>query len=255
MPSMTHGDGATVGLAVILVAYHLSEADKAFALIDDFCLLMRLPYSMAIVVDNGGSMKLLADNDGRRRVIRGDNSAWEFTGWLKGMDAMRGTNVPVVALLNDSYGRNWSLSPLSLAYLRRMYRAARNGRVAGWLDNFSHLNPPRFSRRPNSRIVFVPANALQSLAFSLHQAIATLCVHKEEGRPLFSADEMACLDRWAASQPGRWAPQTLPYRMQRIFLEHHMFDGLAPGLLQLFPGTWLGSLVYGVIRRVLGERR
>ena len=255
MPSMTNGDGATDGLAVILVAYHLSEADKAFALVDDFCKRMRLPYSIAIVVDNGGSMKQLADNAGRRRVILGDNSAWEFTGWLKGMDAMFGTNFPVVALLNDSYGRNWSLSPLSLAYLSRMYRAARNGCVAGWLDNFSYITPPRFSRRSNSRIVFVPGTALQSLSLSLHQAIATLRVLREEGSPLFSADETACLDRWAKSQPGRWAPQTLPYRKQRIFLEHHMFDGLAPRLLRFFPGTWLGSLVYGVFRRVLGERR
>lgn len=252
---MTHSDSTSVGLAVILVAYHLSDADKAFALIEDFCQRMRMPYSSAIVVDNGGSMELRADIDGKHRVIRGDNSAWEFTGWLSGIDAMRGTTVPVVVLLNDSYGRNWSLSTLSLAYLRRMYRAALNGRVAGWLDNFSHFSSPRFSRRPNSRIVFVPAMTLQSLSLSLQQAIATLRVLKDEGRPLFTADEKACLDRWEASQPGRWAPQTLPHRTQRIFLEHHMFDGLPSGLLQCFPSTWLGSLVYGVLRRVLRERR
>lgn len=252
---MTHCDGKSVGLAVILVAYHLNDADEAFALINDFCQKIHLKCSAAIVVDNGGRMKLHVDEGGGYRVIRGDNSAWEFTGWLAGISAMSGMNVPVVALLNDSYGRNWSVSPLSRAYLRRMYRAALNGRVAGWLDNFSHLRPPRFSRRPNSRLVFASGISLQSLALSLNQAISMLSVLREEGQPLFSVDEQACLDRWAASQPGRWAPETLPYRMQRIFLEHHMFDGLAPRLMQFFPSTWLESLTYGVMRRLLGERR
>lgn len=255
MGSMKCADSKTVGLTVILVAYHLREADKAFRLIDDFCQRMQMVCARAVVVDNGGVMKVCADNDESRQVISGDNSAWEFSGWLRGIGAVSVTNVPVVALLNDSYERNWSISPISLVYLRRMYEAARNGRVAVWLDNFSYLRRPRFSRRPNSRIVFVPSEALQSLSLSLKEAIKTLRMLVEERKAIFSTDEQACLDRWATSQSDRWAPQTMPYKMQRIFLEHHMFDRLAPGLLQYFPRAWFESLIYGIGRRVFRERR
>ncbi len=252
---MTNSHNTTGGLAVILVAYHLSDAGAAFALIHDFCQKLQKSCSHAVVVDNGGAMTTWVDNDGNRRVISGDNIAWEFSGWLCGMEAICGAEAPVVALINDSYGRNWSLSSLSLAYMRRMYRAACNGRVAAWLDNFSHLHQPRFSRRPNSRIVFVSAAALIPLSLSLHQAIRALRELTVAGNPLFTPAEQACLDRWTVSQPGRWAPQTLRNRAERIFLEHHMFDALEPGLLQCFPRTWLGSLVYGVGRRLLRERR
>lgn len=254
-PVHENKNGAEGSIAIVLVTYYLQDADTAFALIEDFCRRSKQHCSCAVVVDNSGAMTHDIDSSGRRRVVAGDNSAWEFSGWLSGIENVRETDAQVVVLLNDSYRRNWSLSPLSLAYLNRMYRAAINGRVAGWVDNFSHLSPPRFSRRPNSRIVFVPSVALQALAFSLHQAIELLRELTKKGQPLFSEAEQTCLDRWAASQPGRWAPGTRPHRLQRIFLEHHMFDGLTPGLLKCFPGTWLESLIYAVGRRVLRERR
>lgn len=252
---MLKRDKTTGDLAVILVAYHLSDAGAAFTLIHDFCQKVQKSCAYAVVVDNGGSMTKWVNNDGQYRVVKGDNSSWEFSGWLRGMEAISGAVAPVIALINDSYGRNWSLSYLSLAYISRMYCAAGNGCVAGWLDNFSFIQQPRFSRRPNSRIIFVSATALSQLSLSLHQAIRTLRELTAAGEPLFTPAEQACLDRWTASQPGRWAAQTLLYRTQRIFIEHHMFDALAPGLLRCFPRTWLGSLVYGVGRRILRERR
>jgi hypothetical protein len=248
-------DQKKASMIVVFVSYYVTDAKAAIMLVDDFCDKIGKTYSEAIIVDNSGCIESFDPVERRHRVVGGDNSAWEFSGWLRGIEELRSTSASVIVFLNDSYGRNWSVSLLSRFYLRRMCRAASDDRVAAWMDNFSYFRQPRFSRRPNSRVVFVSASSLISFSESLRGAICSLRERLIKGVPLFTENEQKCLDRWTASQCGRWSTGTLVHRTQRIFIEHHMFQDLDVRSLQFFPRTWLGSIVYGAVRRLLKERR
>lgn len=244
-------------VGVILVTFYLRDATSALRLISNFCRSTGLACSHAAVVDNSGLLDANSDDTYQRyRVVEGDNRAWEFSGWLRGLAEVKHWNAPpVTVLLNDSFERNWSVTPLSRYQIRRMHATAVSGRVAAWLDNFSHLRPPRFSRRPNSRLVFLPTLDSGEVTASLEAAIVDLETRLTEGVPLFTNAEQSRIDHWIRSQPGRWASEAIPSRVHRIFLEHQMLNALPPGSIVWFPRTWFGSIIYGATRRLVGERR
>lgn len=253
---MKTGEAAPIRVGIVLVTYYLQDTAAASRLIDDFCVASKLVCECAVIVDNHGALVGQTPTDGRFTVVAGDNSFWEFSGWIQGLLAARQWRKPVVTvLLNDSYGRNWEISAASRFVIRRMYAAALKGRVAGWLDNFSHLRRPRFSRRPNSRLVVVPTALVAALATSIKTATVNLTNHLRVGTRLFNDEDQQCIDRWMTSQRGRWDSKTLATRGRRIYLEHHMLDSLPPRTVVWFPRSWLGSLAYAAWRHASGERR
>lgn len=244
---------------LVLVTYYLGTREEAAGLVEHFAADVGQPPSLVVVVDNSGKIEpgevLLR---GRRfRFVRGSNVAWEFSGWLEGMRTLGGAQATdgVLTLLNDSFRRNWHVSPVSLLLLRRMYRCASRGRVAGWQDNFSWWGRPRFARRPNSRIVVLPLASAGVLGASIERAIEACRARVEEGAPLFSVDERARLEEFFARAGARWPAETLPARLQRIFIEHHLYDAVPGRTLRLFPGTLVGGIVYAALRHLLRERR
>jgi hypothetical protein len=249
--------GGNRQVIIILVTYYTHDIYAAKRLIDDFCYATELACIKALIVDNSGTLvSKSCDVGSDYLVIAGDNQFWEFSGWSLGLRMVgMWTKPPCIVMLNDSYGRNWSVSPLSRFFISRMYMACLGGQVAGWLDNFSHFRPPRFSRRPNSRILFVPTAAVPAVQTSINKAILLLQQRTSTKCPLFSPEEQNCIERWIASHRDRWDSKTLLTRVQRIFLEHRMLDSLPPGLVSWFPKTWLGSINYAILRRLIGERR
>lgn len=254
--SMKASATATNRVGVILVTYYILDAPTALRLIDDFCAASRLVCDCAVIVDNNGALVGQTSSDSRFTIVAGDNTFWEFSGWLQGLIAARNWSKPAVTvMLNDSYTRNWGISAASRFVIRRMHAAALDGRVAGWLDNFSHLRRPRFSRRPNSRLVVLPTSATGLLAASIEAAIRSLTNHLRDGNSLFSAEEQPCIDRWMASQGGRWDSKGIATRSRRIYLEHHILDSLPPRAVVWFPLSWLGSIAYAAWRHACRERR
>lgn len=241
---------------LILVSYYAHSIDEIRRLVDCFDKEVGYEHQWLLVVDNAGVLPVGMDH-GRRRieVVRGSNSAWEFSGWLEGLTQFQNGMATTITLLNDSYLRNWNLTAASRGLVRSMYKAAERGFIAGWMDNFSWFQRPLFSRRPNSRLVVVPNTGRDLMAYALAQAINRCRFLVEQAQPLFDEDEMTRLHVWFASQPRRWAPETLPTRLQRIFLEHHIFDSVPDTQLLLFPRTLVNSFLYAVSRRLFRERR
>lgn len=242
-------------VAVVLVTYYIRQASEAISLVDDLARKLDIKYSEIILIDNSGLISTRGLSNSNISVLAGTNQYWEFSGWLEGLAAAKGTAAQTLLLMNDSYQRNWELSKLSVMYLKAMYRSAQRGRVSAWLDNFSHFRRPRFSRRPNSRILFTPRESIDALYLSLSEAINLLRQKIDTEQPLFTNEEQARLTDWAATQPGRWAQETLTARNHRIFLEHHMLDRLPTGSVRWFPRTLPGSWAYALARRLFAERR
>lgn len=241
---------------LIFISYYGRSLDDVRRIIDQFDVDAGHVHHRALVIDNSGVLPIGVALSNRQLVVmHGSNSAWEFSGWLEGLAVADAWPITTITLLNDSYLRNWELTAASRGLVRLMYQAADQGRIAGWLDNFSWLQRPRFSRRPNSRLVVVPAADCALMMSSLQHAINRCRSLIEHSCALFDSNDMARLNAWMESQQGRWAPETLPTRLQRLFLEHHMFDGVPAGRLALFPKGRVGSLLYAASRRLFRERR
>lgn len=242
---------------LILVSYYARTVDDIVRLLKSFEAVARKRHQEVLVVDNAGFLPLgTVAGDGRLEIIRGSNSSWEFSGWYEGLSyAARWPSTYVLTLLNDSYQRNWTITKASRSIIDAMYGAADNEVIAGWLDNFSMLKRPHFSRRPNSRLIVLAASSRDVMANSLRTAIESCRAITNSGGELFNAIDHKRLEAWIASQPGRWTPEISSTRLQRIFLEHHMFDGVPHSRLQFFPRTYGGTLVYGVLRRLFREQR
>lgn len=242
---------------LILVTYYARTIDETRRLLDAFDADTNQRHDQVLVVDNAASLNP-GSIPGERfiQVIRGTNNAWEFSGWLEGLK--RASDWPPVAtitLLNDSYQRNWTVTPASRGLLRAMYQAADVGRIAGLLDNFSWIRRPRFSRRPNSRLVVIPGAKSALMTASLQDAIYRCRSIVERCGELFDQDETRILQAWIASQSGRWEQQTLPARLQRIFIEFHLFDGVPSGQLLLLPSGYFASVMYALARHIFREKR
>lgn len=241
---------------LIIVSYYLRTLDDILQVVEHFNSDVGYLHHKVLIVDNAAALpvgKLLGERS--IEIIRGSNRVWEFSGWLEGLESVGWWAVTTTTLLNDSYLRNWNFTTASRGIVRSMYKAADSGFITGWLDNFSWFQRPRFSRRPNSRLMIIPNASKASIADSLRQAIELSQNLVDQGLPLFDKDEMARLQVWLASQSERWAPATIPSRLQRIFLEHHMFDRVPVSQLTLFPRTIVNSLLYSVLRRLFRERR
>jgi len=244
---------------LVLVTYYLRTRAEVAGLVEQFAAEVGQSFRLIVAVDNcrvinQGDVLI----DGREyRFLHGSNTAWEFSGWLGGMHTIVGAEARpgTLTLLNDSFRRNWQVSPISRLLIRRMYRCAARGRVAGWQDNFSWWGRPRFARRPNSRIAVLPLAHAGVLATSIERAVQECRTHVERGTPLFSADEQARLDEFFARAGARWPTGMIPTRLQRIFIEHHLYDAVPAHMLQLFPGTTAGGIVYAILRHLMRERR
>lgn len=241
---------------LILVSYYGRSVNDARRVVDQFESDVGHVHRRVLVIDNARVLPIgTAFSDRQFDITHGSNGAWEFSGWLEGLNLARIWPVSTTTLLNDSYLRNWRLTTASRGLVRSMYSAADKDKITGWVDNFSWLQRPRFSRRTNSRLVVVPATGNGLMTQSLQIAINRCRSLTENNGALFPVDEMARLDAWIASQPNRWAPETLPTRLQRIFLEHHLFDGVAARHVAFFPKSRLSSVLYAVFRRLFQERR
>ncbi|MDH4742993.1 hypothetical protein OMP43_03060 [Sphingomonas sp. CBMAI 2297] len=240
---------------LLLVTYYTRSRAELGALLGDFQANAGIRFKRVLVIDNGGHLDEEAGDGGEDwlRIVRGSNAFQEFSGWLEGLRLLSGGGR--LTLLNDSYGRNWTISTASRPIVRAMYADARRGKIAGWLDNFSHFAPPRFSRCPNSRIVVLPLALAGTLADSLEAAIGRARKLVEEGEPLFDPHSQARLARWIESQDGRWNLADMSGRLQRIFVEHHLFDDVPRRSLSLRPRSYAGSLAYALLRRLARERR
>lgn len=242
---------------LILVTYYARTNDETQRLLDAFDEDSNERHDRVLVVDNAGTLQS-GRMPGERfvKVMHGSNTAWEFSGWLEGLNQISAwQDVATITLLNDSYQRNWAITSASRYLVRSMYQAADQGSIAGWVDNFSWFRRPRFSRRPNSRLVVVPAKERSLIYTSLQTAINRCRAIVKCGDELFKPDEAARLQEWITSQSGRWAPETLPERLQRIYLEHNLYNGIPPERLAVFPDTRIGGLIYAVLRRIYNERR
>jgi len=242
---------------LILVTYYVCTLDEIRRLLDAFETSTNLRHDRVLVIDNAGTLNS-GSAMGRQtiEVVRGSNTAWEFSGWLEGLSRISDwRNIATITLLNDSFQRNWTVTSASRHLIRSMYKAADRGLIAGWLDNFSWFRRPRFSRRTNSRLVVVPREELSLISTSLETTIDRCRAIVRRSGDLFDADDAARLQEWVASQSGRWAPETLPTRLQRIFLEHHLFESIPAGHLALFPKSYISSMLYAVARRWFREAR
>jgi len=246
----------TYGL--VLVSYYLRSVAAVRELLDAFDADVERHHGQVLVIDNAGVLPVGAVVDDRRKifVVRGSNQWWEFSGWLEGLGLVKDwPSSMVLTLLNDSYARNWTITSASRPIIFSMYDAAEKGRIACWLDNFSLFRRPVFSRRLNSRLLLVPAQWRDIVAQSLTDAIHHCSSRHGEPTVLFTAAELSRLRAWMSSQANRWDPKTLPSRLQRIFLEHHMLDSVPQELVAAEPATYVGTLVYAIGRRLLSERR
>lgn len=239
---------------LVLVTFYTRTAVELAALVAEFELAARIRFATVLVVDNSGHLAGI-QTDERTRVLGGTNSFQEFSGWLEGIGALEEEAGGRLTLLNDSYGRNWEISRASRPIIAAMYRDAARGRIAGWLDNFSHFGPPRFSRRPNSRVVVMPRDLAGIFAASLDRAMKRSTELAQAGQPLFDEASERRLRDWIGTQTGRWDESTLAGRWRRIFVEHHVFDGVPREKLSLRPRSYVGSLIYAAARHLAGERR
>lgn len=236
-------------IQLVLIAYYIQSLDAIEALVVDFEQASRLKIDAVVVVDNGGSLPAGADGN-RIEVVAGVNDFWEFSGWLAGLKHIRPDDGGLTILLNDSYRRNWTIKWPGLRNLSLMVADARKGRIAGCLDNFT-----RTSRRVNSRIVVSPTALIPVLQSSIAAAIRICRERQANGEPLCDPATTAQLNYWMKGQDGRWNEASAASRWPRIFVEHHLFDAVPAGRVSLRPRTWLGSQVYGVARKLVGERR
>lgn len=242
---------------LILVSYYGRTIDETLRLINAFDADTNQHHNPVLIVDNAGTLKS-GSVPGKRiiEVVHGSNTAWEFSGWLEGLNQIsKWNNVATITLLNDSYQRNWTVTSASRYLVRSMYEAADQGLIAGWLDNFSWFRRPRFSRRPNSRLVVLAWKERSHISTSLQAAINRCRSIVKRGDELFDPDDAARLQDWIASQSGRWPPETLPARLQRIYLEHHLFDSVLARQLALFPKSYVTAMLYAVTRRWFRESR
>jgi len=234
---------------LVLVAYYSQSIEAVSRLVEDFEKRSRISIDAVIVVDNGGGIAQ-ADHSGRFKIVAGDNEFWEFSGWIAGLDHADPSAPGILVLLNDSYKKNWSIKSPGRGVISKMARCAAGGHIAGWLDNFS-----RFSRRPNSRLIVSDNSLRDALRESIRGSVRQYQSRLRGGEPLFDKRAERILERWMRSQHGRWTGTSAKTRWARIFIEHHVFDGVAPGNLIFYPSTWLGSQIYGVTRKLVGERR
>lgn len=234
---------------LVLVAYYVQSVDEIGELVEDFQRASRMNIARTIVVDNGGALPS-GKTAGDIEIIAGDNGFWEFSGWLAGLDHLQADLKGLTILLNDSYARNWTIEAPGRRVLGSMARIAARGRIAGWLDNFS-----RTSRTVNSRIVILSTELAPLIRHSIEAAIRGHHARRSANLPLFDTATASRLERWLASQDGRWSEAASETRLSRIFVEHRLFDGVPPDLLALRPRTWLGSQLYGLARKLAGERR
>lgn len=241
---------------LLLVTYYVDTRQGASDLVAAFEQAVGRRFAGVLVVDN--SQRIEPGSEGRTTFLRGSNSFQEFSGWLEGLEAFAA--IPAAAqmpitLINDSYLRNWTISAASRPIIAAMYGAAARNKIAGWLDNFSHLGKPRFARRPNSRIVVAGPGRAGEFVASLSDAMARCAALEQAGQPLFDTATAARLQAWIDAQQGRWSDDALASRFRRIFVEHHLFDGVPPSHLALKPATYIGSLVYALARRLTREAR
>lgn len=257
MSSFSATPNGRMPCCVILVAYHASDYETVLRLLEEFKFQTGFNWQYAIVVDNRRVLKPgKLPNNLSVEVIQGTNTFWEFSGWDQGLrHAAKWPESGVIALLNDSFVRNWTVTRASHPYIQMMQAAAAAGFIAAWRDSFSILRPPYFSRRTNSRLAFLHTQHCVVMADSIESAIEVAQQHFNSGKALFTAAELAVLSRWERSQPGRWPVASMPDRRTRIFLEHHLFDTVPVRLMQWFPGSLMSSLRYSLLRRMHGERR
>ncbi len=232
---------------IILVAYYGQTIPDIVTLIDDFSRSSGIAVGSVLAIDNGGGLP--KGRHGAIEILPGDNAFGEFSGWSAGLSKVDAGPEQLLILLNDSYRRNWTIRWPGRVVLGLMRRAARHGRIAGWLDNFS-----RTQRRVNSRIVLLPAALAPTLRGSIDAAIEAYRIRKAANEPLFDVQSQMRLDRWMMAQGDRWATGG-SMRLPRIFVEHHLFDAIPSRMLALYPRTWLGSQIYGIARKVARERR
>lgn len=240
---------------LILVTYYTQNLKELIELLDDYDLSTRRRHANVLVIDNAAKLAtgLHRSVDRAIKVVHGTNEAWEFSAWAQGLQDEQYGTIGTLTLLNDTFGRNWNITFASRSLIHRMYRAAQGGKVAGWVDTFSRM--PQFARRPNSRLVVLASEQRAVMAASVVDAIKRCQRHIELRQPLFSRVEEAQIRKWTALQAGRWGPKAVETRLQRMFIEHHLFDRVPPKLLSLFPETAAGTLVYGLVRRLVRERR
>jgi len=234
---------------LVLVAYYVQSLEGIVALVADFERASGVVADAILIVDNGGNVPVGRRGD-RIEVVAGANDFWEFSGWLAGLDQLGPGDAGITILLNDSYRRNWTIEWPGRHILSAMIADARKGRIAGWLDNFT-----RTSRRVNSRIVVMPTVLVPIMRGSIASAIRICCERQTSRDPLFDPAATAQLDRWMQKQDGRWNEVSAASRRPRIFVEHHIFDAVPTALLSLRPRTWIGSQIYGITRKLVGERR
>lgn len=237
----------TIQAHVILVAYYAQTIPDIVTLIDDFARSSGIAVVGIRAIDNGGALP--KGRFGTIEILPGDNAFWEFSGWSAGLSNLDTGQEDLLVLLNDSYRRNWTIRWPGRRILQAMCRAARHGRISGWLDNFS-----RTQRRINSRIVLLPVTLAPILQKSIDSAIQACRTRQAANEPLFDAQSQMRLEQWMIAQGDRWANGGST-RLPRIFVEHHLFDTIPARMLALYPRTWLGSQIYGIARKMAGERR
>jgi len=234
---------------LVLVAYYIRSPDEIRVLVRDFERSSKLKIDTVVVIDNGEHLQSVSAPD-RIEFVAGANDFWEFSGWIAGLNHARPDDGGLTILLNDSYSRNWTIKWPGRYILSAMVADARRGRIAGWLDNFT-----RTSRKVNSRIIVMPTALVSTLQQSIAAAIHTFAERQANSEPLFSPAAAAQLSHWMQKQDGRWNEASAASRLPRIFVEHHLFDAVPTHLISLRPRTWLGSQIYGLTRKIVGERR
>lgn len=234
---------------LIMVAYYIKSIEEVNALISDFEHASHIKIRSVIIVDNGGNLPM-GNPSASMTIVPGSNSFWEFSGWLAGLNAMNPQPSDIIILLNDSYGRNWTIKWPGRYFIRLMMKDAIHGKIASWLDNFT-----RFTRKINSRIVIFPSHQFNNVKFSLQNAISICMERQEQGSPLHDEATTDRLNKWMTTQGGRWNAASSSSRMPRIFVEHHLFDLIPRNLIAYRPRSWIGSQFYGVARKLAGERR
>lgn len=250
--------------ALVICVYYMHELGTILETVSRFEEDVGLRHGHLVVVDNSGQMETGSHpSDGRHIVvIRGSNEAAEFGAWQQGLIAVTAASatqgaapIGIVTLLNDSFGRNWTIGWASRPLIRGMLRDAEAGYIGAWLDNFSDYRRLQFSRRLNSRVLFMSTRHMEAVCRSIESAIAREKSLRATGSPLFSARTVARLERWGATQGQRWGDSAFSGRLGRIYIEHRMLDAVPESLKLFRPRSMVGSVVYGLLRRVARERR
>lgn len=234
---------------LILVAYYIKSIEEINSLVIDFQHASGIKISSVNIVDNGGNLPL-GNVSACLSIVSGSNSFWEFSGWLAGLNAMSPQASDIIILLNDSYGRNWTIKWPGRYVIRLMAKDALSGKIASWLDNFT-----RWTRRINSRIVIFPSHQFEIVKSSLQDAISACMERQALGTPLHDEATTDRLTKWMTTQDGRWNAASRASRMPRIFIEHHLLDSAPTNLIAYRPRSWIGSQFYGLARKLAGERR